>query len=151
MERLDEREKRILNNTRRIMFDQLDQVTANGDINMSELEAITKLLDDIKDIWTTCAMDESSEEEYMEHGRYYDHTRMPYYDPSYTDGMIMHNRNYGNMRYNGNYNMNRGSSMRHSDGTDYSRTRVMNHLEKMLDAAETDEERKMITRWMNEA
>lgn len=153
MKPMDDREKHIMSNTRRIMFDQLEQVTANGDINMNEFDVISKILDDLKDIWTTCAMDESSYEE-MEHGRYYDQTRMPYYDPSYTDGMIMHNRNgySGNMRYNsGSYHMNRGNTMRHSDGTDYSRTRVMNHLEKMLDAAETDEERKMITRWMNEA
>ena len=143
MKPMDEREKRIMGNVRRIMFDQLDQVTANGDINMNELEAISKLLDNVKDIWTTCAMDESSYDEEMSHGRYYDHTRMPYYEPTYTDGMIAHNRNRHSPHY--------GSSMRHSDGTDYSRTRVMNHLEKMLDAAETDEERKMITRWMNEA
>lgn len=148
MKPMDEREKRILDNTRRIMFDHLEQVTANGDIDMDELDAIGKILDDLKDIWTTCAMDESSYNKEMEHGRYYDQNRMPYYDPTYTDGMIMHNRN----AYSGNHmRYNPGNTMRHSNGTDHSRTRVMNHLEKMLDAAETDAEREMITRWMNEA
>ncbi len=177
MGKFDEREKHILDDGKRLMFDQLEQtirdVRAKNDISIEELKAMGEMFDAIKDVITTCAMDEASyyEDEEMMHGRnmpsYYDRTRMPYYDPSYTDGMIMHNRtgysgNYrGNIRHsdngsnynpNGMNNMNRnGSYMSHSDGTDYSRTRVMNHLEKMLDAAETEEERKMITRWMNEA
>ena len=150
------------------MFDQLEQtirdVRSKNDISLEELKAMGEMYDIIKDIKTTCAMDESSYDDEMAHGydmpSYYDRTRMPYYDPTYTDGMIMHNRNgYSvNMRTGmngGNYNksgMNRsGSSMYHSNGTDHSRTRMMNHLEQMLDSAETEEERKMITKWMNEA
>lgn len=176
MGKFNEREKRILDDGRQLMFDQLEQtirdVKAKNDISLEELKAMGEMWDAIKDIQTSCAMDEaSSYDDYsyymdyedspdkMMHRRntqsYYDRTRVPYYDPAYTDGMIMHNRTGYSGNYRGNSrpnNMSRnGSYMSHFDGTDHSRTRVMNHLEKMLDAAETDEERKMITRWMNEA
>ena len=164
MAKLDERQKRILNDTQHIMFDQLEQlnseIRSNKDINVTDLDAIYKIADVVKDIRTTCAMDEAGSYEdysyYMDyeenpeklaHARmsYYDRTKIPYHDPTYTDGMIMHNRGGYNrsMRHSDNPNM------RNSDDQDYSRTRTMQHLERMLDQAATDEERKVIVKCMN--
>ncbi len=167
MGKFDERDKRIMDNTKRILFDQIEQLTAGNDINVQDLHALYEAYDVIKDIQTMCAMDEAGSYDdyayYMDyednpdklaHNRmpsYYDRTRVPYHDPTYTDGMIMHNRG-GSMRgTNGNQprNMNNGQYMSHSNDTDYSRTRTMQHLERMLDQAATDEERKTIIKCMN--
>ena len=159
MGKFDDRDKRIMDNTKRILFDQIEQLTAGNDINVQDLHALYEAYDVVKDIQTMCAMDEAGSYDdyayYMDyednpeklvHNRqmsYYDRTRVPYHDPTYTDGMIMHTR--GNQARN----MNTGRYMSHSDETDHSRTRTMQHLERMLDQASTDEERKTIISCMN--
>lgn len=171
MGKFDERDKRIMDNTKRILFDQIEQLTAGNDINVQDLHALYEAYDVIKDIQTMCAMDEAGSYDdysyYMDYEdnpeklahtkqmSYYDRTRVPYYDPSYTDGMIMHRRSRS-MRHadqNGNTNgamrNSDGQYMSHADDQDYSRTRTMQHLERMLDQAATDEERKTIIKCMN--
>lgn len=163
MGKFSEREKQIMDNTKRILFDQIEQLTAGNDINVQDLHALFEAYDVVKDIKTMCAMDEAGSYDdysyYMDyeenpdklaHNRmpsYYDRTRVPYYDPTYTDGMIMHNRD--NQTRNMNRNPNNGQYMSHSNDVDHSRTRTMQHLERMLDQATTDEERKTIIGCMN--
>lgn len=163
MGKFDDRDKRIMDNTKRILFDQIEQLTAGNDINVQDLHALYEAYDVIKDIQTMCAMDDAGSYNdysyYMDyeenpdklaHNRmpsYYDRTRVPYYDPTYTDGMIMHNRD--NQTRNMHRNPNNGQYMSHSNDVDHSRTRTMQHLERMLDQATTDEERKTIIGCMN--
>jgi len=163
MGKFSEREKQIMDNTKRILFDQIEQLTAGNDINVQDLHALFEAYDVVKDIQTMCAMDDAGSYDnysyYMDyednpdklaHNRmpsYYDRTRVPYYDQAYTDGMIMHNRD--NQTRNMNRNPSNGQYMSHSNDVDHSRTRTMQHLERMLDQATTDEERKTIIGCMN--
>ena len=130
MGKFDERENRILNNTNRILFEQIEQIIANNDINHADLEAIDKAIDIIKDIKTMCAMDEvGSYDDYsyymdydenpskMMHTRskWDDRTRTTWRDPMYMDSRVMHNRP---MRHGDEH-------MDMSEEPDYSRTRTM--------------------------
>ena len=134
---------------------QVDQITAKGDINPQDLEMLDKAVDIIKDIETICAMRKAEEQEmnsgYSQRAPYmarygmddggmsygwYDSPRRNYYTNggTYTDGM--------------SFRQNRDSMGRYSSRRGYSRDeakdRMMNTLEDMLNEAATEKERAAI-------
>ena len=130
---------------------QVDQITAKGDINPQDLEMLDKAVDIIKDIETICAMRKAKEQEMnggysqrniyaMDNGGmsygWYEPPRRNYYTNggTHTDGM--------------SFRQNRDSMGRYSSRRGYSRDeakdRMMNTLEDMLSDATTERERNAI-------
>ena len=146
----NERERMILKNTQSVCFDQMEQITANHDINNQELNALYQLVDVLKDIKTMCAMDEVDANSYSYDG-YSQGMRMPRMNYSYdedgysqmrtphmgwgypNDGMSYQNRNMRTGRYS----------------RDEGKTQFMGELQQMLNNATTEKERNAIMQCMN--
>lgn len=115
-----------------MLCDELDKITDKGELSTSSLDAIDKLTHSIKSIETIIAMNEYSEYDGMR-GR-----------SNARDG-----------RRNRSYGVGRGSSYRGSyDDMGYSGHEEMEtlkmNLRDMLEDAKSEEERKMIRKWINQ-
>ena len=130
-----------------MLCEELEKITKKGELSAGSLDAVDKLTHSIKSIDTIIAMDEYSEDDGMS------------YDGSYARGG---NRGGGN-RGNSNTRSQRRDSMgryvrnnsyRGSYGGGYSREEEMDNLKMelqgLLEEAESEEERKMIRKWIKQ-
>lgn len=147
----DEKEREVLRRAERIVFEQIDQITANNDINNQELELMDKLIDIIKDIKETCAMDDSiaggysgNSYAYGNGGRGYSQ-RMPHMGWGYPyDGMSFDQ----NTNYNQSMNSNRSGMQNRYSRDDYKH-RLVSELQRAMDEAANEKERNAIMQCMN--
>lgn len=127
-----------------MLCDELEKITKKGELSAGSLDAVDKLTHSIKSIDTIIAMDEYSEDDGM------------YYDGSYARGGNRGNRGNSNARGQKRDTMGRYSrdnSYRNPYG--YSREAEMDNLKMqlqgLLEEAESEEERKMIRKWIKQA
>lgn len=132
-----------------MLCEELEKITKKGELSAGSLDAVDKLTHSIKSIDTIIAMDEYSENDGMS------------YEGSYARGRGG-NRGGGN-RGNSNARSQRRDSMgrysrnnsyRGSYGGGYSREEEMDNLKMelqgLLEEAESEEERKMIRKWIKQ-
>lgn len=129
-----------------MLCDELEKLTKKGELSAGSLDAVDKLTHSIKSIDTIIAMDEYSEDDGMS------------YEGSYARGGRGGNRgNRGNSNASGQRRdtmgrYSRDNSYRGSYG--YSREEGMDNLKMelqgLLEEAESEEERKMIRKWIKQ-
>lgn len=132
-----------------MLCDELAKITKKGELSAGSLDAVDKLTHSIKSIETIIAMDEYSEDDGMS------------YEDSYARGGRGGNRGGGNRgrsnargrsrdsmgRYSGEYS-NRGSYARRGYSRDEEMENLKMGLQELLEDAESEEERKMIRKWL---
>lgn len=135
-----------------MLCDELAKITKKGELSAGSLDAVDKLTHSIKSIETIIAMDEYSEEGGSYEGGSYE---------SYARGGRGGNRGGGNRgrsnargrsrdsmgRYSGEYS-NRGSYARRGYSRDEEMENLKMGLQELLEDAESEEERKMIRKWL---
>lgn len=129
-----------------MLCDELEKITKKGELSAGSLDAVDKLTHSIKSIDTIIAMDEYSEDDGM------------MYDGSYARGNRGGNRGNSYARGRRRDSMgrySRNNSYRGSyDNNGYSREEEMDNLkmelQELLEGAETEEERKMIRKWIKQ-
>ena len=143
-----------------LLEQQVNQITAKGDINPQDLEMLDKAVDIIKDIETICAMRKAEEQEmggYSQRGYSYamgeDGYSGHWYDPAYHGGRYNYYTNGGTHTDGMSYGRGPSRMMYRQDGRrGYSRDEAKDHmldtLEEMLDEATTEKERNAIRRCM---
>ena len=129
-----------------MLCDELEKITKKGELSAGSLDAVDKLTHSIKSIDTIIAMDEYSEDDGMMYdGSYARENRGGNRGNSYARGR----RRDSMGRYSRN-NSYRGSY----DNGGYSREEEMDNLKMelqgLLEGAETEEERKMIRKWIKQ-
>ena len=157
-----EREKDILRKAERVVFEQIEHITADNDLNVQELEILDKLIDVIKDIKEACVMDGSNEgldysgKRYVNDGWKYDDgysQRGPYMEWGYhNDGMRFDRGMNGGMSYADRNGMGgyRGGMQSGGYSRDDYKHRLKNELQRAMEEATTDKERSAIMQCMNE-
>lgn len=134
-----------------MLCDELNKITKKGELSAGSLDVIDKLTHSIKSIETIMAMDEYSEE-----GGSYE-------GGSYARGGRGGNRGGGNRGrsnargrsrdsmggYSGGYS-NRGSYARGGYSRDEEMDNLKMGLQELMEEAETEEERKMIRKWLKQ-
>lgn len=138
-----------------MLCEELDKITKKGELSAGSLDAVDKLTHSIKSIDTIIAMDEYSEDDGMMSYESYD---------SYARGDGRRsNRGGGNRgrsyairrnrdsmgRYSGDYS-NRGSYARRGYSRDEEMDNLKMGLQEMLEDASSEEERKMIRKWLKQ-
>jgi hypothetical protein len=129
-----------------MLCDELAKITKKGELSAGSLDAVDKLTHSIKSIDTIIAMDEYSEDDGMS------------YEGSYARGG---NRGGGNRGRSNASGVRRDSMGRYSrDGSyrgsyrGYSRDEEMEELkmglQELLEDASSEEERKMIRKWLKQ-
>jgi hypothetical protein len=129
-----------------MLCDELAKITKKGELSAGSLDAVDKLTHSIKSIDTIIAMDEYSEDDGMS------------YEDSYARGG---NRGGGNRGRSNASGVRRDSMGRYSrDGSyrgsyrGYSRDEEMEELkmglQELLEDASSEEERKMIRKWLKQ-
>ena len=127
------------------LCDELDEVARKPEMGAGDLELAHKLTDTIKNIDKICIMDEdggySQAGDWEARGRFGDQYAR---DGGYNEGGNSYRgRNRDSM---GRYSRKNGYSMRGRRG--YSRgDDLMEHVEAMMDEAETDEQREAVRRF----
>ena len=136
---------------RDMLCEELDKVTKKGELSAGSLDIVDKLTHSIKSIDTIIAMDEYSEDDGM----------MPYesYARGGNRGGNRGGGNRGNSRENrrrdsmGRYTGNdsyRGTSYRRGYSRDEEMAELKMNLYDMLEDAKSEEERKMIRKWIKQ-
>lgn len=130
-----------------MLCDELAKITKKGELSAGSLDAVDKLTHSIKSIETIIAMDEYSEDDEMS------------YEGSYARGgnrggnrgrSYARGRNRDSMgRYSrdGSY---RGSYARGGYSRDEEMENLKMNLQDMLEEANSEEERKMIRKWLKQ-
>lgn len=123
--------------------DELDEIARKPEMGAGDLELVHKLTDTIKNIGKICIMDEgggySQAGDWEARGRFGDQ----YAREGYNEGGNSYARRRDSM---GRYSRNDGYSMRGRRG--YSRGGdMMEHIDAMMDEAETDEQREAVRRF----
>jgi hypothetical protein len=130
-----------------MLCDELAKITKKGELSAGSLDAVDKLTHSIKSIDTIIAMDEYSEDDGMSYGDSYarGENRGGNRGRSYARG-----RNRDSMgRYTrgGSY---RGSYARGGYSRDEEMENLKMNLQDMLEEANSEEERKMIRKWLKQ-
>lgn len=132
-----------------MLCDELEKITKKGELSAGSLDAVDKLTHSIKSIDTIIAMDEYSEDDGM------------MWDESYARGdgrrgggnrgrSYASRRNRDSMgRYSGDYSY-RGSYARRGYSRDKEMDNLKMELQEMLEEANSEEERKMIRKWLKQ-
>lgn len=130
-----------------MLCDELAKITKKGELSAGSLDAVDKLTHSIKSIDTIIAMDEYSEDDGMSYEGSYarGENRGGNRGRSYARG-----RNRDSMgRYTrgGSY---RGSYARGGYSRDEEMENLKMNLQDMLEEANSEEERKMIRKWLKQ-
>lgn len=131
-----------------MLCDELGKITKKGELSAGSLDAVDKLTHSIKSIDTIIAMDEYSEEEGSYEGGSYARGR----------GGRGGNRGRSNERGRSRDSMGRYSRGSYARGSyargGYSRDEEMEELkmglQELLEDASSEEERKMIRKWLKQ-
>lgn len=144
---------KALYNLRDMLCDELDDIARKGEMGTGDLEIVHKLTDTIKNIDKICLMDENGgysqagDWEAMGRGRFGDYSR------EYNDGGNSY-ANRGEHYVRGHYSRADGRGRGGRGGrVGYSRDGgedMMEHIDKMMEEAETPEEREVIKRFKKE-
>lgn len=125
-----------------MLCEELEKITKKGELSAGSLDAVDKLTHSIKSIDTIIAMDEYSEDDGMS------------YEGSYARGGRGGNSNARSQRRDSMGRYSRNNSYRSSYGGGYSREEEMDNLKMelqgLLEEAESEEERKMIRKWIKQ-
>lgn len=134
---------RTLEKLRDMLCDELDDYAEKKDMSTADLEKVHVITDTIKNIDKICIMDEDGE--YSQAG---DWEAMGRINGRYGDGYERGNSYRGRKRDDmGRYSRARGGRRGYSrDGGED----MMEHVERMMDEAETPEEREVIKRFKRE-
>ena len=128
-----------------MLCDELAKITKKGELSAGSLDAVDKLTHSIKSIDTIIAMDEYSEDDGMSYG-----------DSYARGGNRGENRGRSNARGRdtmGRYTSNnayRDSYARRGYSRDEEMEDLKMNLHEMLEDAKSEEERKMIRRWIKQ-
>lgn len=127
------------------LCDELDEVARKPEMGAGDLELAHKLTDTIKNIDKITIMEETSEYsqagDWEARGRFGDQ----YAREGYNEGGNSYRRNRDSMgRYSRDDGYRDGNSMR---GRRYSRGGMMEHVDAMMEEADTDEQREAIRRF----
>lgn len=140
---------RTLEKLRDMLCDELDEYKDKTKLSAGDLEIVHKLTDTVKNIDKICIMDEDGEYsqagdwEAMGRGRFGDYERGNSYAGRRCDSMGLYSREGRGV----DYSRARGGRGRYSrEGGDG----LMEHVEKMMDEAETPKEREAIKRFKKE-
>jgi hypothetical protein len=128
-----------------MLCDELAKITKKGELSAGSLDAVDKLTHSIKSIDTIIAMDEYSEDDGMSYEGSRGENRGGNRGRSYARG-----RNRDSMgRYTrgGSY---RGSYARGGYSRDEEMENLKMNLQDMLEEANSEEERKMIRKWLKQ-
>jgi len=128
-----------------MLCDELAKITKKGELSAGSLDAVDKLTHSIKSIDTIIAMDEYSEDDGMSYEDSRGGNRGGNRGRSYARG-----RNRDSMgRYtrDGSY---RGSYARGGYSRDEEMENLKMNLQDMLEEAKSEEERKMIRKWLKQ-
>ncbi len=127
---------------------ELEEIARKPEMSAGDLEAVHKLTDTIKNIDKICIMDESGEYsqagDWEARGRFGDQ-----YAREGGDGGNSYGNSYRGRRRDsmGRYSRD-GGSYRRGGSQRYSRDGgLMEHVDMMMDEAETDEQREMVRRF----
>lgn len=126
-----------------MLCEELEKITKKGELSAGSLDAVDKLTHSIKSIDTIIAMEEYSEDGGMS------------YEGSYARGRRGGNRGNSNARGQKRDSMGRYSRNSYRGSYDgYSREEEMDNLKMelqgLLEDAESEEERKMIRKWIKQ-
>lgn len=126
-----------------MLCEELEKITKKGELSAGSLDAVDKLTHSIKSIDTIIAMEEYSEDDGMT------------YEGSYARGGRGGNRGNSNARGQKRDSMGRYSRNSYRGSYDgYSREEEMDNLKMelqgLLEDAESEEERKMIRKWIKQ-
>ena len=127
------------------LCEELDEVARKPEMGAGDLELAHKLTDTIKNIDKICIMDEtggySQAGDWEARGRFGDQ----YARDGYNEGGNSYRRNRDSMgRYSRDDGYRDGNSMR---GRRYSRGGMMEHVDAMMEEADTEEQRDAIRRF----
>ncbi len=127
------------------LCEELDEVARKPEMGAGDLELAHKLTDTIKNIDKICIMDEgggySQAGDWEARGRFGDQ----YARDGYNEGGNSYRRNRDSMgRYSRDDGYRDGNSMR---GRRYSRGGMMEHVDAMMEEADTEEQREAIRRF----
>lgn len=127
------------------LCEELDEVARKPEMGAGDLELAHKLTDTIKNIDKITIMEETSEYsqagDWEARGRFGDQ----YARDGYNEGGNSYRRNRDSMgRYSRDDGYRDGNSMR---GRRYSRGGMMEHIDMMMDEADTEEQREAIRRF----
>ena len=128
---------KALDELREKFCDELDEIARKPEMSAGDLETVHKLTDTIKNIDKICIMDETGG--YSQAGDWEARGNFGYAREGYNEGGNSYRRDSM-----GRYSRDDGYSMR---GRRYSRGGMMEHIDMMMEEADTDEQREAIKRF----
>lgn len=139
----------VLNELNSKIEAELEKIIKKNDITPTELENATKAVCLMEKILQYQYMDQNGYDEYSDAERYYS-DRYPYYDDNRSNGPRMSARMSsarGRDPMNGRY-VSRDSSYNRRYSGHSIKDRMVDRLESMMDDAQTDYEKSLITQWI---
>lgn len=133
----------VLNELNSKIEAELEKIVKKNDITPTELENATKAICLMEKILQYQFMDQNGYDEYSEAERYYSN-RYPYYE----DGRSRMNSMRGRESSAGRYS-NRDSSYSRRYSGHSIKDRMVDRLESMMDDAQTEYEKTLITQWID--
>lgn len=129
---------------KKMLCDELEDITAKGQLTAGDLDTVDKLTHSIKSIETIMAMGGYSNTYPYSYGR-------NSYDNSYDGNNSYAQRRDRMGRYSReNRGGNRGGRGGYSRGYSYGKDEMMQELRELMEDAETEQERNAISRCINE-
>ena len=136
----------VLNELNAKIEEELKKIVKKNDITPAELENATKAVCHMEKILQYQYMDGMGDEEYSQSGRYYEGRYRSYDEPR-----MSYRRGRDSMT--GRYVSRDDASYRNSYDRRYSghsiKDRMVDKLESMMDDAQTEYEKSMITKWID--